>query len=214
MSKSWSVLGAGVVGVCVGIAVGCQSRIGVKAAATHPAAVATTTQSAAATASAWATGISATDLRDILADLAKAHADKIRLSGWAGTPFLPVNGAFKPFFQNMSKQNKELDAELKEWAKEHHVNLTYHYSDDVEGRALKMMEDRQEKGIRGDQQQDFERDILMEMSNDYEWHLCQVKALVPLVRDAKLKGYLEKCAVMFEGGSWERRGLLRRYRFQ
>jgi hypothetical protein len=168
----------------------------------------------AAPAAPQATGISDADLRDILADLGKAHGEKIRLSDWAGSMFLPVEPAFKAFFQNMSRQNKELDGELKAWAKQHHVDLKYHYTNDVPGRALKMMEDRQEKMIRADDPQNRARDLLMQMYNDYEWNLCQVSELLPLVRDPQLQDYLEKSQKMFQDGSVEIVGLLRHYKYQ
>jgi hypothetical protein len=50
----------------------------------------------------------AADLRDVLADLANAHNDKIELSFWVSTPLRPVDDPFRPFFQHMGTQNKQL----------------------------------------------------------------------------------------------------------
>jgi len=205
-----AVVAAGLAGVLAG---GCQSRKDYQAHHVNEKPEMAASAPATKPAEALST-IKAEDLRDLLADMEKAHEDKIRLSGWAGTPFLPVKGDFKPFFSEMSRQNKELSGELKKWAKEHQVDLTYKYSDDVDGRALRMMEDRQEKIIRGDDQANFERDILIEMFSDYEWHLCVVKSLLPAVKDRGLRDYLEKSEAMFERGSAEIRGLLKRYKFQ
>jgi hypothetical protein len=68
--------------------------------------------------------------------------------------------------------------------------------------------------IRGDKQQDFERDILMDMSNDYEWHAALCKAMLPSVTDPELRDYLRKSLAMYEKGGVEIRMLLKRYNFQ
>ena len=60
-----------------------------------------------------APSISPTDLRDALAELDKGHHDKMKLAFWVSTPFKSVDPAFKPFYQNMGKQQQELAKELE-----------------------------------------------------------------------------------------------------
>jgi hypothetical protein len=208
------VLVAGVVGA----GTSCQSRQGHQAEHRAGSGQAKGAPAASAPARAADAGKAATigraELRNLLAEMSRSHADKIRLSGWAGTPFLPVSAAFKPFFAEMSRANKELAAELKDWAKKHGMDLTFRYPATVEGRATELQEDRHEKLIRGDKQQDFERDILMDMFSDYEWHAALCKAMLPSVTDAGLKDYLQKSLAMYEKGSVEIRMLLKRYKFE
>jgi len=154
------------------------------------------------------------ELRSVLADLARAHDQKAQLAWYVNTPILrSVNPAIKPFYQNMGKVHKELYGEITAWAKAHNIDLTYRFSNDTAGRAQKMMEDRQEKLVRGDDKQDFERDNLMQMYNDYEWQLAEIRALLPHVRDPALKAYLEKSLKAHESGSGEIVALLKRFKF-
>jgi hypothetical protein len=153
------------------------------------------------------------ELRDVLAGMARAHGQKIQLAWWASTPLRPVDGAFRPFFEKMGTEQKGLLADVQAWAKEHRMDLAYQFSPDTAGRALKIMEDRQEKLVRGDGKEDFQRDILMQMYNDYEWQISQIQALLPKVTDAGLRAYLEKSLKVHEEGSAEAMGLLKRYRF-
>jgi Domain of unknown function (DUF4142) len=157
--------------------------------------------------------LSDADLRDVLADLAQAHNDKIELAFWVSTPLRPVDEPFKPFFQRMGTENKELLGELTAWAKQHHVNLAYSYGKDFYGQAQKLMEERQEKQIRADDRAAFEREILLQMYTDYEWRISELETLLPMVRDAGLKDYAQKALSMYEAGDGEIAGLLRHYQF-
>ena len=159
-------------------------------------------------------GMSATELRDVLADLGRAHGQKVQLAWWVSTPLRPVSPQFVKFYENMGVQQKELLAELKGWAKTHQVDLTFHYTSDVYSEGQRIMEKRQEAMVREDDQVNFERDNLMQMHQDYEWQVSLLKALLPSVKEAGLKAYLEKSLAVHEAGSKEIVGLLRGYKFQ
>lgn len=157
--------------------------------------------------------LSPSDLRDLLADFGNAHHDKVQLAWWASTPLRPVDATFKPFFSEMGQRNKELLAELEAYAKARGFDLTYRYSNDLYGKAQKLMEDRQEKQIRGDDRSEFQRDILMQMYTDYEWRISQLKTFLPLVHDGALKAYVEKSLAMYEAGDREIVALLKHYKY-
>src|SRR4051812_34759366 len=100
------------------------------------------------------------ELRDVLADLARAHEQKTQLAFYVSTPLRTIDPQFKPFYTKMGEQQKALLTSLQSWAKENKIDLTYHHSTNTLGRAQKIMEDRQEKLVRGDDKSNFERDNL------------------------------------------------------
>jgi len=157
--------------------------------------------------------IPAAELRSVLADLARAHEQKTQLAWYVSTPLRSIDAPFKPFYAKMGQQEKDLLASLQAWAKAHNVDLTYKASGDTTGRAQKIMEDRQEKLVRGDDKTNFERDNLMQMYSDYEWQVAEVQALLPKIKDPALKTYLEKSLKIHEDGSAEILGLLKKYKF-
>lgn len=173
-------------------------------AATRPG-VGAATQSAEAAREAAA-------LKEMLPGFAKSHGEKIQLATFAGTFLRPVDPVFKPFYKTMGETQKELLAQLRGWAKQRNFDLRYSYPTDVHGAALQMMEKRQAAAARADDQTDFERDMLMQMYSDYEWQICLIKALQPLVSDAQLKAYLDKSMTVHEAGSREIVELLKRYK--
>ncbi len=153
------------------------------------------------------------DLRDTLAGLARAHQQKVQLAFYVSTPLRTIDAPFKPFYANMGKQQADLLKMITTWAKEHKIDLTFHYSPDIAGAALTIMEARQEKLVRGDSKEDFQRDMLMQMYNDYEWQISQLQALLPKVKDAGLKAYVQKSLQVHEAGSAETVALMKRYKF-
>jgi hypothetical protein len=157
----------------------------------------------------------AEELRSVLSDLARAHEQKLQLSGWVAMPFVgpPVNAAFKPFYKQMGEKQGALLKQLQGIAKEHGIDLTYRPGTDVDGRAMTIMEKRQEKVVRGDGAADFDRDMLMQMYNDYEWQVCVLQALLPNVKDAVLKAYVEASLKVHEAGSAEVVGYLKKFKF-
>jgi hypothetical protein len=188
-----------------------QSTADVTAATRHADSQPSTQRADSAAAAGT---LSSQDLRDVLADMANSHNDKVKLSWWVSTPLRPVDPPFRPFFENMGKQNKELLQELQDWARQHRVDLTYHLSNDLDGRAQKIMEDRQEKLVRSDDKIKFQHDILMQMYTDYDWKSSQIQALLPSVKDPALRSYLEKSAKMYSDGSAQILSLVHRYKFQ
>ncbi|MCL2647092.1 MAG: hypothetical protein FWD61_08815 [Phycisphaerales bacterium] len=157
---------------------------------------------------------SSTELRGVLADLANSHNDKIKLALWVSTPFRPVEAPFRPFFNNMGTQNKQLLAELQTWAKQHKVDLTYHPPTGFAGAVDKIMNARQEKLVRNDDKLSFQHHILIQMYIDYENNLSQCQALLPTLTDPALKSHIERTAKMYSDGSAEILALLARYKFQ
>jgi len=155
-----------------------------------------------------------TELRDILASLANSHNDKIKLALWTSTPFRPVDAPFRPFFANMGTQNKQLLAELQDWAKQNNVDLTYRPPPGLAGVAEKIMNERQEKLVRGDDKAAFQHHILVQMYIDYENNLSLCQATLPTVNDSALKTYVEKAIQMYSDGSAEILAFLARYKFQ
>jgi hypothetical protein len=158
--------------------------------------------------------ISPAELRDALAELDKGHHDKMKLAFWVSTPFKSVDPVFKPFYQNMAKQQKELAKELEDWAKAHHVDLTYHYTDNPMSRGQKIMEEDSEKQARSENEEEFQQDMMINMRQDYGWDASLTKALLPRVTDPALKSYLEKSLKVHEDGLVEIRGLLKKYKLQ
>ncbi len=154
------------------------------------------------------------DLRDVLSMLARAHQQKTELAFYTSTPLRPVDQPFKQFFRNMGDVQGDLLKQLKRWAGEHHVDLTFHYSNDIEGRAQKFMEDRQEKVARGDDKLNFERDMIINMSTDYDWQISLLTETLPLATDPELRMYLQNSLRAHEEGSRELRALLVKYKFQ
>lgn len=157
--------------------------------------------------------ISPQELQKVLADMAKAHDDKTKLSLYASLPWQGVEKPMQHFYSNMGEKQKELLKDLESWAKAHKVDLTYHYGDDINGQAEKILDARQEKLVRGDSKADFPRDTIMQMYSDYEWQISVIQALLPRVRDPGLKAYLQKSLQVHQEGSDEALSLLKRYQF-
>jgi hypothetical protein len=155
------------------------------------------------------------ELRDVLSELARAHEQKGMLTTWVAMPLVgpPVSAGVRPFYQHMGPRQAELLKELRAFARSHGIDLAYRPATDTEGRALALMEARQEKLVRSDGAADFDRDMLMQMYNDYEWQICMLQALLPRVKDAGLRGYVEKSLKVHEEGSAEIVGLLKRFKW-
>jgi hypothetical protein len=186
----------------------CNARLAVHGAAATQAAASGGAGNAGVVAD-----IDPQDLRDTLAGLARAHSQKTQLAFWISTPLRPVAAPFKTFFSNMGKTQGELLDMLKKWAREHKVDLTFHFSNDTAGKAQQVMEAREEKLVRGDSQADFERDILMQMYTDFDWQISQLQVLLPKVKDGELKTYLEKSLEVHEEGLKEIQRLLKSFKF-
>lgn len=157
----------------------------------------------------------AEELRSVLSELARAHEQKGLLTTWVGLPFVgpPVNAAVRPFYQRMGPRQADLLRELRGIARTHNIDLTYRPATNTEGRAMSLMEARQEKMVRADGPADFDRDMLMQMYNDYEWQICVLQALMPRVRDSALRGYMEKSLRVHEEGSADIVALLKRFKW-
>ncbi|HUO07228.1 MAG TPA: hypothetical protein VM008_02775 [Phycisphaerae bacterium] len=169
---------------------------------------------ASQTQASTAASMSTSDLRDALVELDKGHHDKMKLAFWVSTPFKSVDPAFKPFYQNMAKQQKELAKELEDWAKAHHVNLTHRFSNEPLSQGQKIMEEDSEKRAKSENKEEFQLDMLINMRQDYGWNASLNKALLPRVTDPALKSYLEKSLKAHEDGLVEIRALLKKYKFE
>jgi hypothetical protein len=163
------------------------------------------------TASPWA-DLPPAELRDLLAELSNAHAQKQHLVLLLSVPFMGVDEPFKDFFSKMNTQQRELQVQLHAWAQEHHVDLTYHRGTDTLARAEKIMEDRQAKVLTVLNQTNRERSALIQMYTDYEYRISLLQALLPAVRDPALKAYLEKSLKIHEDGSAQLTELLKRFK--
>jgi hypothetical protein len=154
------------------------------------------------------------EVRDALAILNRGHSQKMQLAFYATSPLLRnISPQAKPFFVRMGEVHEDLQRQLKKWASAHKVHLTFHYSNDLAGRAQKLMEDRQEKVIRSDSNEEFQRDILINMQMDHDWESSLISATLPMVQDRELRGYLENSLRAHESAAKEIRGLLEKYRF-
>lgn len=162
-------------------------------------------------ASAFA-DLSSTELTSALADLARSNDQKTQLAFYASLPWQGVTPPFDAFYKQMGSEQKELYAEITDWAKKNHIDLTYHYSKDIPGEAQKILEARQEKLVRGDSKADFTRDTLMQMYQDYEWQISEVQALLPHVKDPELKAYLEHSLKVHTAGDAQLVSLLQRFK--
>ena len=211
----------GFAGKCVGVVAilavlgGCQTgghqqqAMGDEPAGSPPAE-----ETAPSGGSAAAPGVSAADLQTALAELDKGHHDKMKLAWYVSSPFKSVTPAMRPFYKDMGTGQKELATELEDWAKEHHVDLTYHYGKDPMGQAQKIMEDASSKEATSVGQEDFERDMMMNMRQDYLWDASLDKSLLKRVTDPALKSYLEKSLKSHEEGLVAIRELLKKYKFE
>jgi len=175
------------------------------------AAVATTPAVAAAPAVA---NVPPTDerLRTLLAGMARAHDQKTQLAFYESMPWRKTSEPYHSFYVDMGKTQGELLADIRGWAKAHHMDLTFHFPADAEGKAQQILEARQEKLVRGDSNQDFVRDTLMQMYDDYEWQISLIQALLPYVQDPGLKAYLQKSQKVHEEGSARLVKLLQRFK--
>jgi hypothetical protein len=163
------------------------------------------------TTSPWA-NLPAAELRNVLAELANAHAQKRQLVALLSMPFMGVDEPFKDFFSKMSTLQRELQDQLHAWADEHHVDLTYHRGTDTLAHAVKIMEDRQAKVLTVFNQTNRERSALIQMYTDYEYRVSLLQALLPAVRDPALKAYVEKSLKIHENGSAQLTELLKRFK--
>jgi len=166
-----------------------------------------------ATQAAPVTTLNPADLRSVLAELDKGHHDKMKLAWYVQSPFKSINPAFMPFYHDMGVQQKELADELESWAKEHKIDLTYHYSDSPLGKAQKIMEDSSARQARSDDTEDFERDMLINMRQDHQWNISVIEAVQSQVQDAALKAYLEKNLHVQENSLAMLDALLKKYKF-
>jgi hypothetical protein len=159
--------------------------------------------------------VPAAELRAVLSELARAHEQKGMLATWVALPLVgpPVNASIRPFYGRMGPRQADLLKELRAIARERGIDLTYRPGTDTEGRAYALMEARQEKMVRAAGAADFDRDMLMQMYNDYEWQICLLQALLPRVKDSALRGYLERSLKVHEEGSAEIVSLLKRFKF-
>lgn len=158
------------------------------------------------------------DMRDTLAMLLRAHDQKTQLAFYAGNslPMLKnVDEPFKDFFYNMGKAQGDLEKELKKWAADRHVDLTFHFTNDIGGHAQKLMEDREGDVAKKDNKVDFERDELINMYMDYEWQIALITTALPqAVHDPVLHTYLEHSLTIHQAGSKEIRSLIQKFHFQ
>ncbi len=160
---------------------------------TTPAAPTTAAIKPPPAGAAAGTTLAASDLRDVLAELDKGHHDKMQLGWWVNAPLLRSGDpVFKAFYKQMAAQQKDLAAELENWAKGRHMDLTYHYTDDTFSKAQKIMEGRQEKLVRGDNKENFDRDMLIDEIQDYEFTISLITALCP------------RCMIPRYGHIWKR----------
>ena len=157
-------------------------------------------------------GIPPEELRDVLAGMARSHDQKVELAFYVSLPWQGVDEPFKAFYPQMRSQQADLAKELRAWAAAHDLDMSFHFSDDTDGRAVKIMEARQEKVLRADNRTDFSRDALVQMYADYEFQISLVQALLPRVHDAGLKAYLEKSLQVHTQGSAEITGLLKKFK--
>ena len=132
------------------------------------AACQTTPPPSAALASALAT-IPQAELRDLLAELNNAHSQKQQLSFLMTLPLVGADAPFKEFFTSMAAQQAALEEQLRTWADQHHIDLTYHRGTDTMARAQKIMEDRQSKLIQSERRADRTRIALIQMYTDFDF---------------------------------------------
>jgi hypothetical protein len=152
------------------------------------------------------------DLRGTLAAMARAHEQKTMLAFYEALPWQRTAEPFHAFYATMGTTQGELLKDLQAWAGKNQVELKFAYTDDIAGRALKVMEARQEKLVRGDAKPDFTRDTLMQMYQDYEWHISQIQVMLPTVTDPELRAYLEKSLKVHEAGSNQLLDLLKKFK--
>lgn len=157
--------------------------------------------------------LSASDLHDVLSMLDNNHHDRMKLAFWVSTPFRSADPAFKTFYKERGVAEKELANELESWAKAHHVNLTYSDGTDTFGKAQTIMAKRQEKLVRGDDKDDFDRDMLIDEWQDYEFGISLVTAFLPSVHDPLLQAYLQKSLHSQEAASQQILMLFKKFKY-
>jgi hypothetical protein len=153
------------------------------------------------------------ELRDLLAGMARSHEQKTLLAFYEGFPIAKTSGAIHAFFGNMTKLQADALKDLRDWAEAHKVNLAYRPGNDLDAKALKIMEARQEKEVRSSNNTDFARTILLQMYQDYEWQVSLIQAVKPEVKDPQLLAYLDKSEQIHQQGSAEIMGLLKKYKY-
>ncbi len=151
--------------------------------------------------------------REDLAELAQGHSDKIRFAWYAST-LRHTAPPVQVFVNRMAADQKRLLAELTAWAKKKDVHLAHAYPNNVAGRAQRLMDQSQENIITSDTAADFQRDLLIQMWQDYDWQRSLAQALLATTTDPELKAYLEDSVHTHTAGIKQIRELLARYKFE
>ena len=157
--------------------------------------------------------ISSSELREVLAALARSHEQKMQLAFYVSLPWTGVDAPFRDFYSSMGAAQGDLDKELHAWAKDHNVDLTFRFADEVQDKARETMEGRQQKVILGDNRTDLTRDTLVQMYMDFEWQISLLQTLLPKVREPGLKAYLERSLKAHVEGGAEIGRLLKKYKW-
>ncbi|MEI8197868.1 MAG: DUF4142 domain-containing protein [Phycisphaerae bacterium] len=153
-------------------------------------------------------------LRENLPELAKGHSDKIELGWYAASLLRHLDPPVKEFAKKMEADHKRLQKRLQAWAKANKYDLKFHYGDDTPGKARAAMEKDDGDALQAMKNPDFERTMLMFMYSDYDWQKHLIQALLPVVKDAELKGYLEESLKVHQEHFASVNTLLERYQFK
>jgi hypothetical protein len=157
--------------------------------------------------------LSQAELRDTLAAMARSHEQKMQLVFYLTLPWINVEPVVRPVFTNMGTVQSGLDKELHDWADAHHIDLSFHFSNDIAGQAQKAMEDQQQQIVTGDGRADLTRDALIQMYMDYQWQAAVLQTLMPKIRDPQLRLYVQRSLKVHQDGGAELRAMLQRLKF-
>lgn len=160
------------------------------------------------------TSVVTPDTRDMLADLAKGHQDKIQLAWYATSIFRTLQPPVKEFAIHMGKEHKDLYERLKKWADKHAVSIKFSFGDDLYGKARKDMEKKQGDELQATKGGDFQHYFLMLMAVDYLSQEGFIKALLTVSPDPELAGYLQDSLKAHEQDRAQINQFLKQYKYE
>lgn len=153
-------------------------------------------------------------LRELLPELAKGHSDKINLAFYMTSFLRKVDPAVADFANTMSRENHELQDELKKVAKAHDVSLRMVNHKTPAELARQRVEEFHSSVIQADDNTTFQRDILILMYMDHQWERAVIAQLLSTSNSPDVVAYLRHALESRQSRIAEIRALLARYHYQ
>ncbi|HMD53984.1 MAG TPA: DUF4142 domain-containing protein [Phycisphaerae bacterium] len=145
----------------------------------------------------------------VLRELAKGNSDKTGMALLADFKSLTPDVA--DFNSWMNTTQKQLGDQLKQWADEHQIDLTYQFPPGLVGKGEKADEDSEGSMLLNDDPHQFQRDYLAMMLFDFDRQQQFISQALANTDDPELKSYLESAAKITSEAHDRLRKLLDQY---